>query len=221
MRLQKTQKTPGVLRAPVRARGQRTRERILAASEHLLRRKRLEDLTIRDIVEAAEVSVGSFYHLFGARDAIVAPLYARYDARVTAGAARALNPARWRGRSLGHRASRIVRYGVRLYRIEGGLIRALALHARGHGQPVTSDQHDHRAALYDQLAALLLECRDEITHPDPEAAVRLGLFFVAAACRDKILFGDAPHPRSITCDDRALAVELTRALLGYLTAHTS
>ena len=45
----------------------------------------------------------------------------------------------------------------------------------------------------------------------------VGLFFVASACRDKILFGGAPHPRSITSDDRSLARELTRALLSYLT----
>ena len=129
-----------------------------------------------------------------------------------------LDSGRWRGRDLEYRVGRIVRYSVFLYRHEGGLIRALALHARNHPEQVTAGQKQRRATLYDRLTDLLLECRDEITHPNPETAIRLGLFFVAATCRDKILFADAPHPRSLALDDRSLATELTSAFLAYTQA---
>ena len=111
---------------------------------------------------------------------------------------------------------RIVRIAVRGYRRERGLIRALALHARSHPEQITSHQRRHRGWLYDRITELLRERRDEITHPSPAAAIRLGLLFVGAACRDKILFADAPHPRSVDCDDAELAAELTRAFLAYL-----
>jgi len=205
-------------RVPRQTRARDTRARILAAAEALLRNRRFEDITIGEIVSEANSSVGSFYHLFESKEAIVGPLYARYDERITERSVRLLARARLRHRSLGDRVRWIVRYAVRLYRNERGLLRTVALHARSHAEDVTAEQQDHRATLYDSLASLLLECRHEVAHPDPEGAIRLGLFFVAATCRDKILFGDAPHPRSITINDRNLSAELASALLSYLCA---
>lgn len=203
-------------RIPRQARGRRRRERFLAAAERLLRSKGFEEITIADIVREARSSVGSFYHLFETKEAIVPLLYARYDERITEHSERIFVPERWRGKDLAHRAGRLIRYAVRGYRQNRGLIRALALHARSHAQDLTKLQLGRRATLYDRATQLLLACRDEIAHADPEAAVRLGLFFVGTACRDKILFDRAPHPRSIVCEDRELASELTRAFLAYL-----
>jgi AcrR family transcriptional regulator len=206
----------GAERVPLQERGHRTRERILSATERLLRRKRLEDLTVQEIVQAARSSVGSFYHLFGTKDALVAPLYSRYDARLTERATDVLDPARWSSRTLAYRASRLFRYAARVYRHNRGLMRSLVLHARSHPEDVTPQQHRHRREFYDRVTDLFLERRREIAHPDPESAVRLGLFVVGAALRDKVLFGSAPHPRSVELDDRALAEELTRVFLAFL-----
>lgn len=201
---------------PQQARGRRRREKLLAAAERLLRKGGFEDITIADIVREARSSVGSFYHLFETKETIVPLLYARYDERVTTLSERILEPQRWQGRDLRYRATRLVRYAVRVYRQNRGLIRALALHARRHSQDLTALQLGRRATLYDRAAQLLLDCRSEVAHPNPEAAIRLGLLFVGAACRDKILFERAPHPRSVDCDDRELASELTTAFLAYL-----
>ena len=46
-------------------------------------------------------------------------------------------------------------------------------------------------------------------------AVELGLFVVAAAAREKILFG-APHARATRVSDAELKRELARLLLDYL-----
>ena len=77
---------------PRQARGRRTKERILAATERLLREKLFEDISVEEIVREAGSSVGSFYHLIGAKDSLIAPLYGRYDTRITEGAERALEP---------------------------------------------------------------------------------------------------------------------------------
>lgn len=207
------------IREPRQARGHETRERILAAAEVLLRTRTLEEITIEDIVVEARSSVGSFYHLFGSKETIIAPLYERYDARITRESERVLRSARRGHRSLDERARLLVHFAVRAYRRERGLIRAMVRHARGPAGAVTREQQAHRATFYERLAGVLLECRDEMSHPDPGMAVRMGLFFVGAACRDKILFGDAPHPRSVRVGDRALADELSNALLAYL--HTA
>ena len=76
---------------------------------------------------------------------------------------------------------------------------------------MTIRQEKHRTA-----CAFLLECRDEITHPAPERAVDLAAYFIPAIGRDKILFGDAPHARSVQIDDTALEDEIIRMILAYL-----
>ena len=205
--------TPAV-REPRQARGRETRDQILGAAEALLRTRTLEEITIGDIVREADASVGSFYHLFESKEAIIAPLYQRYDERITAETERIFRRARRTSRTMEARVVWLVRYAVRGYRRDRGLLRAMALHARK--SDVTIEQHVHRSRFYERLAELLLEFKGEIPHSDPGQAIRLGLFFVAAACREKILFGNAPHPRSLRMGDRALADGLARALLAYL-----
>lgn len=96
-------------------------------------------------------------------------------------------------------------------------MRALALHARTKTRVLTPAQEESRRALWDHTAQLFLDVRSAIRHPDPDLAVRQGVFFVFAACRDKILFADAPHPKLLPVNDHQLAAELTRALVAYLT----
>jgi AcrR family transcriptional regulator len=192
-------------------------DRILGATESLLESRLFEELTLAEILLRARTSIGAFYARFDGKEALVPHLYQRYDAVLHAAGERFLAPERWRGRPLSYRASRVIRLAVRLYRRNRGLIRALALHARTHPRVLTRAQEEKRLTLQDHAARLLLDTGADIRHPDPELAVRQGLFFVLAACRDKILFGDAPHPKLLPVDDHRLATELTRALVAYLS----
>ena len=144
-------------------------------------------------------------------------LYQRYDAALHAAAARFLAPDRWRGRPLGYRARRIIRLAAREYRRHRGLMRALVLHARTKPGVLSPAQAESRRGLSDDAAMLLLDAREEIRHADPELAARQGLFFVLAACRDNLLFAEAPHPQLLSVSDRTLAAELSRALVAYRT----
>ena len=204
------------VRIPKQARARETLERFLGTTERLLQERQFEEISIEDIVSDAHASVGSFYHLLGSKEAIVPLVYARYGERLDRESRAFLTLERWQGLSLLERSTRIIRLGVRLYRRNQGLMRAVALHARSSSGAVTEAQHQLRASFYDRVAAVLLACRDEISHPDPEAAVQFGLFVVAASCRDKILFATAPQARTIDSDDRELATELARVLVSFL-----
>jgi AcrR family transcriptional regulator len=190
--------------------------RILDSAEALLGTRLFEDLPLAEILRKAGTSVGAFYARFDGKEALVPHLYQRYDAALNAAMTRFLAPDRWRGRSLRYRASRIVRLAVREYRAHRGLMRALALHARTKPHVLTPAQEVDRRVQSDRAAMLLLDT-GEIRHPDPGLAARQGLFFVLAACRDKILFAEAPHPQLLSVSDRMLAAELSRALVAYLT----
>src|SRR6267154_5618330 len=63
-------------------RRQRTRETILAAAEHVFRRKGIDSTTVNDITEQADVAYGSFYNHFRSLDEVVSALAAASLQRV-------------------------------------------------------------------------------------------------------------------------------------------
>ncbi len=193
-------------------------ERVLVATEALLGDRPLEEITLADILKQARVSVGAFYAQFGNKDALVPCLYERYDQRITEAARAILHPSRWVGRDLTTRVHVLFRYGVLLYRRNRGLMRALSLHARAHPEAISPGQRMHRRDLWNEVAELLLTCRDEMTHPDPDQAVRFGVLMAGATFREKLLYDASPHAQAVTGNDHRLATEAALAFLSYVGA---
>lgn len=201
---------------PCQARSADTLHRLLTATERLLAERHFEDISIHEILVASEVSAGSFYARFRSKDDLLPHLYADYSNALRERMAANTDPALWRDLGLAARIRALVAQAVRAYRARPGLLRAVALLARARPQAVAKSALRERDDQYRSAAALLLECRDEIRHPDATLAVQTGIFFVLAACRDKILFADAPHPASLKITDDQLASELAHALHAYL-----
>ena len=109
----------------------------------------------------------------------------------------------------------LVRYLVRVYRLNRGLLRALSLHWRMHPEVISDQARVEREEYFALIAGVLLARREEIAAPEPERAVRLGILTTMATCRDLFLTGSVPHP--LQAEDRWLADELARGLLAYLT----
>ena len=209
---------PSHLKAhPRQERSQETLARVLRATEHLLGRMHFEDITIGQILELAGVSVGSFYARFHSKEDLLPHLYAAYSENMKARTAAAAAPEHWAGKKLAARIRTLLQLAVATYREQRGLLRAVALLARSRPKQVAQSALRERDDQYRAMAALLLACSDEIRHPAPARAVQTGLLFALAACRDKILFAEAPHPASVPLTDAQLADELARALHAYLT----
>lgn len=64
-------------RRPTQARGVQRVIDVIDAYERLLRRRRFEDLTMEEIAEAAKVQVGSLYHFFPDKTAVVVTVLER------------------------------------------------------------------------------------------------------------------------------------------------
>ena len=208
---------PHLKSAPRQARSEETLQRVLRATEHLLGRMHFEDITIGQILELSDVSAGSFYARFRSKEDVLPHLYAAYSEKLKPRMAAAIAPANWEGKKLAARIREMLHLVVAGYREERGLLRAVALLARSRPKQVAKSALRERDDQYRAMAALLLACAGEIRHPEPARAVQTGLLFALAACRDKILFAEAPHPASVTLTDDQLADELARALHAYLT----
>ena len=193
-------------------------DRVLSATEELLTDRLFEELTLAEILERAQVSVGAFYARFGNREGLVSPLHDRYDARLAVISARALDPERWRGVPLGQRVRRLVRYGITAYRRNRGLLRALVLEWRLHPERITDAQRERRELFYKRIATVLIGDGSEISHPDPQAAAHFVFLAYGSICRELLLEGrtSVPLPSAFGGDDRALTDELTRNIHGHL-----
>lgn len=204
------------LNPPKQRRSQQTLDRILQATERLLRERGFDRISVQEIVRAAETSVGSFYNRFGDKRSLLAGLYDRYDegldARIT----------QWRKRQgeppadLVPAASWVARYLIGAFRSRRHLLRALALFVRNHPEVQTAAVVDRRASQHEFLIAALLEQRRAFRHPQPEHAARTAVFAAASIARERILFSEGAHASVTKSTDAQLLQDIVRMLVGFL-----
>ena len=204
------------LRPAKQERSRQTQDRILVATRELMQEKEFEEISVAEIIQRAHSSVGAFYARFPVKEALLPALYDAYTQEIRTEATVWSDPYTWGERSLVVRVAKMVQFVIRDFRETRPILRPLALYARQHPGSLSAEDRHIRSEKHRAACAFLLECRDEITHRDPERAVDLAAYFIAAIGRDKILFGDAPHASSVQIEDAALEQELIRMTLAYL-----
>ena len=204
-------------REPCQARSAQTLENVLAAIESLLEERPFESITMAELADRAGVAVGTIYTRFEGREALLPYLYEKYAVDLQRDAAKVLRPAQLAGRTLQQRIQVIVDFSVALYRKRRGLWRAVALYAIRQPQAITGRHRRQRRELLDRCAELLLECSEEITHPDPRLAVAFAMGTLTAVCKDRILFAESTRGIVKEVSDPALRRELCRMISQFLT----
>ncbi len=202
------------VRPAQQARSQETFERLLDSAESLLENKGFEEVTVAEIASGAGFSVGAVYSRFCDKDGVLQCLQDRFVTEACATADESLAPARWQGASIEAVLRDLISFLVQIHRERIGILRELVgrLHSDAGATERKKDLIEHVSQL---LAALLLERRHEIAHPDPAASAAFGLRLVLGTLEQAILFEGRSSSGFPTSDDQ-LASELTRALLGYL-----
>ena len=202
---------------PLQERSARTLERIVEATEELLRSKSLDDVTIREIVHKAKCPIASFYARFKSKDDLLPHIYERYDARV--------------GSSIDARIAAIditnidfqksIEFCVDLiidsYSRDKWLMREVALFARRNPGAIGADTRKQRVGMHVKAASFFARFAKDIEHRDAVRAAEVGIFMVAAIAREAILFGQAPHASATALSTRALRFTLIHTLYSFLT----
>ena len=204
------------LRTPKQKRSEATLNRLVDATRRLLTEKPFDDITINEIVLEAGASVGAFYARFGDKEALLEHLREAAARDADEEVQRTLAARDWESAPLETVAREVVRGLVQQHRAHTGTLRALAsrrISARSSGAPVGSI-----AVQTPRLVDLIKQRRAEITHPNPDVAVHLGLSMVTSAVRDRILFPELSSVPSVPSPvtDAVFVEELTRAFLGFL-----
>ncbi len=204
-----------LIQQPQQNRSRATMEQILDAAAEILEIKNFETLTISEVVEKAGTSVGAFYGRFRDKEALLHALDARFFADFEQGFFQLLAPSRWQGKSAAYIIQDACRFLFAVYNRQKGVLRSLNLKARLENDPAFR-KREQRAwdELFPLLQAALLACKDEIRHPNPPLAIRLGFQQMFFSMREILLWeplrGSAPY------DSEVLIKELSRAFFAYL-----
>lgn len=198
---------------PQQERSQKTLERILDATEKLLREGGAEAVTIPAVAKAAKSSVGSFYARFPDKTALLRTLHERGCEETEATAAAALDPARWDDVPTADLIHLLVGFCIRIFADRRTIM--LAFHRAFAGDPTFAARRTKTAKLLEgHVNALLLPRRKSFTHPHPERAVGMMLRVVTATLEQRNTLEEGGAETAIA--DDVLAAELTSMMKAYL-----
>jgi AcrR family transcriptional regulator len=192
----------------------RTHERLLEAAEALLAERDWGEVSVVDIVDRAHSSVGAFYKHFPGKTELLPLLLRRLDTGAAASLAALFADPRWTNSALDERVGVLVDAMAEAYLKRRRLIRAFVA-ARFTTQLQLGPVEVAAArARMEALRDWLLRSRAEIRHPEPEVAVRAGLYLVLQSLQTALLFEELPAE----LPPARLVQEARRMLLAYLTA---
>jgi AcrR family transcriptional regulator len=210
-------RTRGALRwvkLPHQARSQEKLDRVIAAAIKLINEKGFQATSVPDIAREAGCSVGLFYTRFKDKAELLRYLVEHHLGEVEATAREVLRPEPWAGVTLAGMVRACVTGMVELHRRRPGLVYAFYENVRTDPMIAKRVLGVHREI--ERLAtALLNERASEMTHPDPDLAVRFGIRLVVGFLQNRTIVGRAmPQAEDVGWDE--VTSELTRAVTGYL-----
>ena len=202
-------------RPPKQARSRKTLDRIAQAALALMEEGGLEKATVASIVGRAGASVGSFYARFDGKDDLVRYLQDRiwseardrWDAAVAAQA--------WKSMSLAGVVEGVVGLLLQSFRADYHQREILGRERRQdeEGARRVFAFHQH---ILSTVTPHFLANREEITHPDPEWAIRLGYRFAVGGIRELLELEGAVGVVDGAATAEAVVPELSRAWVAYL-----
>lgn len=203
------------VRPPHQARTRETLNRLLDAAEELLAEKGFDEMGIAEVARRAGTSVGGFYRRFRDKDGLLHALHERFCEDAQATADEALAVGTWAGASLVEILAQITAFLVRIHRDREGLLRAFLL--RGASDASVRERTERVFQhIADRMRALLESRREEMSHPDPDAAAEVGLYAVLGGLDLMI----QQRHRVLGGDEQRITAEMTRVFTSYLGARS-
>jgi AcrR family transcriptional regulator len=205
--------------APQQERSRESLRRMRRAAAEVLGQHGLEGTTIPRIAAHAGLTPGAIYRRFSDKDAllesVIMDIYESQEEHLRNGLTREMAMQI----PLSVFADQLVHSLLVSFRAHASLLRAMrqfVLNRQGTDYWKKVSRLEKR--FHGRLVDLLLTNAGEIKHPEPRAAISLGLTMVISTLQEVVV--NIPDPtywkESLPKNDQALRRELTRAFLAYL-----
>lgn len=171
-------------------------------------------MTIAEVVQRSDSSVGSLYGRFRNKLALLQAVQFRYTARVENAMAAEFSGDHPRDECLEDAVCRIVRALCEHLLNEPELFRAFFLQAVFDAR-VRAQGERANARRRDNIVSVLMAHREEVRHPRPDLAIRWVYSLCMAFLRERITFGPTAELSGGFADE-TMVTELTRTVVNYL-----
>lgn len=204
---------------PQQERSRESLRKLLKAATEVLGQHGVDGTTIPRIAQHAGLTPGAVYRRFRDKDELletaILGILERQDERLKA----SMTPALTAKIPLDVFAEQFIGMMVVTYRANAALLRALRHFTQGRANTEfirKAEKLEVRAL--ERLVDLILARRKDIRHPNPRAAVSLGLLMIISTLYDLVVMPVSTKQWRdlLPKDDQALKRELTRAFLSYI-----
>ena len=201
------------------ARSRESLKRLLRAAVDVLNKDGLEGATIPRIAARAGLSPGAVYRRFADKDALMREVGIRLLEDNYRQTKALMEREDWKAMSLAKLSRHVIAITLKGHSTYRGLLRALYFFTHQHPDAAfVRKMDDLEWKVFREVSELLLLRRDEIHHPDPEAAVRFALLMVGTAANSILALPRDPKEFShlVPNVESELERELPRMFLRYL-----
>jgi AcrR family transcriptional regulator len=205
--------------APKQERSRESWRKLMKAAAEVLGQHGVEGTTIPRIAQHAGLTPGAVYRRFHDKEAlleeVILGILERQEERSRTG----MTPQTAAQIPLAVFAEQVINGMVLGYRTNAPLLRALRtfVQTRAH-TPFWKKACKLEAVAFEHALDLFLAHKKEIRHPDPRAAIAMGLMMVVSTLFEVVVMPTdlGPLKSLLPKDDHALRRELTRMFLSYL-----
>jgi AcrR family transcriptional regulator len=201
------------------ARSRESLKRLLTAAIETLNKHGLEGATIPRIAARAGLSPGAVYRRFADKDALLREVAIRMLESNYRQTKALIDREDWKAMPLPVLCRHVVTMTLKGHSFYRGLLRALFFFTHQHPNAAfVRKMEDLEWKAFREVSELLLLRRDEIHHPNPEAAVRFGLLMIATAANGILVLPRDPREFAhlVPNVEKELERELPEMFLRYL-----
>ncbi|MCV2883354.1 TetR/AcrR family transcriptional regulator [Aestuariibacter sp. AA17] len=172
---------------PKQARSKRTQQKLLDALHSCLEEKFFENISIQEIAQRADVSVGSYYRRFRNKESLLPMLYDDFSNDLEAWI------ASLEVKHYGNLHDAIYSVNKEIWAFldsKRSVLRTLHINARIYPDFVDNGRLQRRREEYERIAQVILRYRDEMTTTSAKSAVSMVIHTCVNGILDKVLYPD-------------------------------
>ncbi len=191
---------------PQQARSRETMNLFVVAAETLLRQKTFDEITIGEIVEQSDRTVGSFYARFDDKWGLLRTVVHRYLEQVRSLLGDLLDPNQWVEHPVSEMISVTVHASVGLYRAHGHIFRA-GLAFAATDDLARQDMVKHQTFVRELIGNAILRHPDITNEPDTKRRIDLALDASAALLDTRVVYSTEWRQGDVDWDGTATDIE--------------